>query len=85
MEARDLVERAGVELDGSNDQHFLVDDRLLERIAGYPETEGDAHVLEVGGGVGNLTRHLVEGFDRVTVVEIDPELAGFLEALLEVA
>ncbi|MDY6764157.1 MAG: 16S rRNA (adenine(1518)-N(6)/adenine(1519)-N(6))-dimethyltransferase RsmA, partial [Halobacteria archaeon] len=38
------------------------------------------HVLEIGGGVGNLTSRLVERFAKVTVIEKDPELAGFLRS-----
>jgi 16S rRNA (adenine1518-N6/adenine1519-N6)-dimethyltransferase len=76
-ETRELMRRAGVQPDGTGDQHFLVDDRVLDRIVGYaPEGE---HVLEVGGGVGNLTARLAERYDRVTVVEVDPELTRFLD------
>ncbi|MDZ7688234.1 MAG: 16S rRNA (adenine(1518)-N(6)/adenine(1519)-N(6))-dimethyltransferase RsmA [Halobacteriales archaeon] len=75
----ELMRRAGVRPEGTSDQHFLVDERVLDRIVGYaPETE-DAHALEVGGGVGNLTQRLVERYDRVTVIELDRELARFLE------
>jgi 16S rRNA (adenine1518-N6/adenine1519-N6)-dimethyltransferase len=78
-ETRELMRRAGVRPDGSTDQHFLVDDRVLDRIVGYAPGLEDAHVLEVGGGVGNLTARLVERYETVTVVEVDPELARFLE------
>ena len=78
---RELADRAGVRPDGTGDKHFLADERVLDRIVGYapePEEGGYAHVLEVGGGVGSLTQRLVEKYDRVTVVELDRELARFL-------
>lgn len=75
----ELMRRAGVRPEGRSDQHFLVDERVLDRIVGYaPEVE-DGHALEVGGGVGNLTQRLTEKYDRVTVVELDRELARFLD------
>ncbi|MFW5984345.1 MAG: 16S rRNA (adenine(1518)-N(6)/adenine(1519)-N(6))-dimethyltransferase RsmA [Halobacteria archaeon] len=78
-ETRELMRRAGVQPDGTGDKHFLVDDRVLDRIVGYAPDADGAHALEVGGGVGNLTARLAEKYDRVTVVEVDSELARFLD------
>jgi 16S rRNA (adenine1518-N6/adenine1519-N6)-dimethyltransferase len=75
-----LVARAGVRGDPERDQHFLVDDRVLDRLPGYlPEDADTAHVLEVGGGAGALTDRLLPVADRVTVVERDPALSAFLD------
>ncbi|MFC7236506.1 16S ribosomal RNA methyltransferase A [Halosegnis marinus] len=61
------------------DQHFLVDDRVLDRIPSYlPEDADRGHLLEIGGGTGALTDRLLAAGDEVTVVERDPELAAFL-------
>ena len=74
-----LVRRAGVRGDPDRDQHFLVDDRVLDRIPTYLPDDADAsHLLEVGGGTGALTDRLLSRADRVTVVERDPTLAAFL-------
>ena len=76
-----LIGRAGVRGDPDRDQHFLVDDRVLDRLPGYlPDDADTGHVLEVGGGTGALTDRLLAVADRVTVVERDPTLASFLEA-----
>jgi len=72
-----LRARAGVRGDPRQDQHFLVDDRVLDRLPGFLQS-GREHVLEVGAGTGALTDRLLAVAGRVTAVERDPDLAAFL-------
>ena len=87
VEPRDpdaLRRRAGVQGDPGRDQHVLVDDRILDRIAGYlPDGADTTHLLEIGGGTGGLTDRLLRVGERVTVIERDPALAGFLREEFE--
>jgi 16S rRNA (adenine1518-N6/adenine1519-N6)-dimethyltransferase len=71
-----LRARAGVRGDPRQDQHFLVDDRVLDRLPSYLPGE-HGHLLEVGAGTGALTDRLL-AVGRVTAVERDPDLAAFL-------
>ncbi len=74
-----LIARAGVRGDPERDQHFLVDDRVLDRLPGYlPEGTDRTHLLEIGGGTGALTDRLLDLAEQVTVVERDRTLATFL-------
>jgi 16S rRNA (adenine1518-N6/adenine1519-N6)-dimethyltransferase len=74
-----LLERAGVRGNPDRDQHFLVDERVLDRLPTYlPDAADRSHVLEVGGGTGALTDRLLATCERVTVIERDPDLAAFL-------
>ncbi|WP_336037862.1 16S ribosomal RNA methyltransferase A [Halobacterium yunchengense] len=72
-----LIRRAG-RPDPDRDQHFLVDDRVLDRIPTYAEGFDRSHVLEVGAGTGALTDRLLDVADRVTAVERDGDYAAFI-------
>lgn len=75
-----LLGRAGVRGDPNQDQHFLVDDRVLDRLPDYArEADFDTTaVLEIGGGNGALTDRLLAMAESVTVIERDGDLATFL-------
>ena len=75
-----LRARAGVGGNPNADQHFLVDDRVLDRLPGYATGAGFdcSAVLEIGGGTGALTDRLLAAAETVTAVERDPRLAAFL-------
>jgi 16S rRNA (adenine1518-N6/adenine1519-N6)-dimethyltransferase len=75
-----LIARAGIRGNPDRDQHFLVDDRVLDRLPTYlTEIDADtSHLLEIGGGTGALTDRLLAVADEVTVVERDRDLAAFL-------
>jgi 16S rRNA (adenine1518-N6/adenine1519-N6)-dimethyltransferase len=62
-------------------QHFLVDDNIVRVIGRLAELDEDDVVLEIGPGLGVLTRHLAEHVSRVHAVELDERLADDLERL----
>ena len=62
------------------DQHFLVDQRAVEKIAGFVDVSG-RRVLEIGPGEGVLTRALLDRGATVVAVEVDPALVEELEFL----
>lgn len=62
-------------------QNFLVDSTALEKIALAADIQPDSDVLEVGPGLGSLTRYLAASARNVVAVELDSHL---LPALTEV-
>jgi 16S rRNA (adenine1518-N6/adenine1519-N6)-dimethyltransferase len=59
-------------------QHFLNDENTARRIADTLSLDGYAHVLEVGPGMGVLTKYLLEKPVNVSVIEIDTESVAYL-------
>lgn len=60
-------------------QNFVIDPNTVRRIVTAADLAEDDHVVEVGPGLGSLTLALLEAVGQLTVVEIDPRLAGRLE------
>jgi len=56
-------------------QHFLIDEKILDRMVRYGEVTRDDVVLDVGAGRGELTARLAEKAGKVIAVELDQELA----------
>ena len=63
-------------------QNFLIDDNVLNRIADAAEILPTDAVLEIGPGIGTLTRALSERAKKVTTVEIDTRLIPVLNETL---
>lgn len=74
-----LLRRFDVRADRNKGQHFLVDRKFLETVAGGAGT-GEV-VLEVGAGPGSLTCLLKEKFDRTIAVEIDDSFSDLFAEL----
>lgn len=62
-------------------QSFLVDIRTINRIIEYANLSKDDIVLEIGGGLGFLTKKIGERVRKVITIEIDKKL---IEAMKEV-
>ena len=59
-------------------QNFLTDGAALDAIVGAAALSPGERVVEVGPGLGVLTRRLLAAGARVLAVELDPRLAAYL-------
>jgi 16S rRNA (adenine1518-N6/adenine1519-N6)-dimethyltransferase len=82
LNAAAVLKRYGLRADKSLGQNFLQDHFALEKIAQAAEITSDDCVLEIGPGLGSLTRYLAVSARQVTAVELDPDLLGPLKAVL---
>jgi len=81
-EVRRLLDRLGLRAKKSLGQHFLVDKRVLHRIVSAAELTSEDTVIEVGPGLGILTKELARRAGRVIAVEADPNLASALREVV---
>jgi len=64
-------------------QHWLRDADSLQAMCSSAEIESQDNVLEIGPGLGTLTKLLVEQSSSVTAVEFDRDLANTLPSRLQ--
>ena len=79
---RELLTRHGLRPTKSLGQNFLIDGNILRAIAQAGGAEAGVSVLEVGPGLGVLTRELAGRGARVTALEKDERLRPVLEETL---
>ncbi len=60
-------------------QHFLNDENIAKKIADTLSYQGYDKVLEIGPGMGVLTRYLLEKRIQTYVIEIDKESVEYLD------
>ena len=60
-------------------QHFLTDESVAQNIADTLSLKGYQKVLEIGPGMGVLTKYLLEKPIETNVIEIDTESVTYLE------
>ena len=77
-----LLRRYNLRPDKSLGQNFLVDMTALQRVVEIAGIETGDAVLEIGPGLGNLTRLLSVQARQVMAVEVDPNLIPPLREVL---
>ena len=60
-------------------QHFLKDESIAENIANSLTLNGYSHVLEIGPGMGVLTKYILQKDITTHVIEIDRESVEYLQ------
>ncbi|MDZ4158953.1 MAG: 16S rRNA (adenine(1518)-N(6)/adenine(1519)-N(6))-dimethyltransferase RsmA [Anaerolineaceae bacterium] len=63
-------------------QNFLIDPAALQRVTAAAEIAASDTVLEIGAGLGSLTRHLAAAARHVIAIELDDRLFPALQAVL---
>ncbi|MFU0800572.1 MAG: 16S rRNA (adenine(1518)-N(6)/adenine(1519)-N(6))-dimethyltransferase RsmA [Xylanivirga thermophila] len=78
----DIISRHGFSFSKTLGQNFLIDRNILDKIIDGANISPGDNVLEVGPGVGTLTRELAGKAKDVVAVEIDKALMPILEETL---
>ena len=79
---KEVVQKHNFKFSKSLGQNFLIDTNVIDRILeGARVTEGD-YVIEVGPGIGTLTKEMGRTAEKVVAIEIDKTLIPILEETL---
>ncbi|MFT3895969.1 MAG: 16S rRNA (adenine(1518)-N(6)/adenine(1519)-N(6))-dimethyltransferase RsmA [Anaerolineales bacterium] len=82
LNAAYLLKRYGLRADKSLGQNFLQDPIALEKIVSAAEIRLTDSVLEIGPGLGSLTRYLAVSAKSVVAVELDDKLIPLLKTVI---
>lgn len=76
---REILRQLGIRPSKALGQHFLHDRAIVRRIADAAALSRDDLVVEIGPGLGILTRELAARAGEVIAVELDARLAEYLQ------
>jgi 16S rRNA (adenine1518-N6/adenine1519-N6)-dimethyltransferase len=79
---KDVMSRNGFNFSKSLGQNFIINPDICPRIAEYGNARKGFGILEIGTGVGVLTKELALRADKVVAVEIDKRLIPVLNETL---
>jgi 16S rRNA (adenine1518-N6/adenine1519-N6)-dimethyltransferase len=82
MDVRALLKQWNLQPSKGLGQNFLTDRATLGKIVAAAELTPDDIVLEVGAGLGTLTRRLAQKAGHVVAVELDQRLMPVLQSVL---
>ncbi|MFC2048204.1 rRNA adenine N-6-methyltransferase family protein, partial [Chloroflexota bacterium] len=81
-QTRRLLRRFDLRVRKGLGQHFLIDEEALKLIIVAAELTPTDVVMEIGPGLGVLTRELAKQVGRVVAIELDNKLAVILKHTL---
>lgn len=83
VNTKEIVKKYGFKFTKSLGQNFLIDDTVLKDIVVGAEVSKEDFVIEIGPGVGTLTKQLLIAAKAVCAIELDGDLLPILEQELK--
>jgi len=77
-ETRYIMKKYNIKANKSLGQNFLISEEVLDAIVGSAKIEKDDLVIEIGPGLGTLTKMLLEKAKKVICIEIDSKMINIL-------
>jgi len=81
-QTRGLLRRFGIRVRKGLGQHFLIDEEVLKLIISAAQLTSTDVIMEVGPGLGVLTKELARQAGWVVAIELDNKLAAILKQTL---
>ena len=77
-ETRFIMKKYNIKANKSLGQNFLISQEVVEEIIRASEITKDDLVIEIGPGLGTLTKYLIEGAKKVICIELDKRMIEIL-------
>jgi 16S rRNA (adenine1518-N6/adenine1519-N6)-dimethyltransferase len=71
---KEIIKKYNIRLNKGLGQNFLTDENIVEKIVASAGVTDKDLIIEVGPGIGNMTRELCKNAGRVVAIEIDSHL-----------
>ena len=78
---KSILSRHGFNFSKALGQNFLINEEVCPEMARLLEADGDTGVIEIGPGVGVLTKELCKTAKRVVAIELDKDFTPYLRKL----
>lgn len=78
-ETKFIMKKYNIKANKSLGQNFLIDDNVVESIVDAGNISNEDLVIEVGPGLGTLTKPLLEKAGKVICIELDKRMVKILE------
>lgn len=78
-ETRYIMKKYNIRANKSLGQNFLINNEVVENIVNSSEISKSDMVIEIGPGLGTLTKYLLEKAGKVLCVEIDTKMIKILQ------
>ena len=78
-ETRNIMKKYGIRANKDLGQNFLINNEVVENIVNSSEISQDDMVIEIGPGLGTLTKYLLEKAGKVICIELDTKMLQILE------
>ena len=78
-ETKFIMNKYNIKADKSLGQNFLIDDEAVEGIVDVAKVSKDDLIIEIGPGLGTLTKELLEKAGKVICIELDKRMIEILQ------
>ena len=77
-ETKNIMKKYNIKANKSLGQNFLISTEVVENIVGSSELSKEDMVIEIGPGLGTLTKYLLEKAGKVVCIELDTKMIKIL-------
>lgn len=78
-ETKYIMKKYNIKANKNLGQNFLISEEVVEKIVESANIKEDDLVIEIGPGLGTLTKHLLERAGKVICIELDTKMIKILE------